>query len=230
MPSRFALLRALAVALIASACGSPSSLPLGPSSTQEPSPALKASQTIPDHEVGVGVSALSDKGTGAEVEFKGKIESVGSDQLKVSGVTVLVDAKTEIEGGDHTTLSQLKVGETVHVEGTLLPSGTVLARQIEQDDDRVRFHGPVKLLDADHVSVAQIVVVVNTSTTVMVDCNGASVTDIQNNQIVQVTGVLQDDGTVLAVTVNVVVHVSVEVTCRTQPGDHGDGDDDDGDD
>ena len=164
-----------------------------------------------------------------EVEFKGKVESVSPPRLRVAGVTVLTDANTRIERDDHTiALTELQVGETVEVEGMLLPDGTVLAKSIESSDDRVDFKGRVTVVDATHVRVGQVVVVIDTRTVVRVDCNRAAATEIQSNQMVHVSGTLQADGTVLAVEINVSVSVTVDVNCRQ--GDEDDADDDDDDD
>jgi len=226
IPTPLRLSRALVLAVLAAACGSEHRSVAGPS---EPELAARpASNSLPGSG---GASILSSNDRG-EVEFKGKVESVGSNEFKVFGVTVLVDAKTEFDGDHLRALSDLQVGEIVKIEGRLLSSGSVLAKSVERDDDHVEFHGPVKVVDSTHVRIGQVVVVIDTRTRVLVDCNGATVADIKNDVMVHVSGTLQDDGTVLAVQVNVAVQVSVEVTCRVprpRPSPGGDGDDDDDD-
>ena len=165
------------------------------------------------------------------MEFKGKVEAVAAAEIKVSGVTVVVDANTKIEGRGQAALAEITIGETVKVEGTLQANGSVVAREIKRSDDRVEFHGKVRSVNSTRVNVEGVEVVVDTRTRVRVDCNGASSVDIQTNQTVRVTGELQADGSVLAIEIDVSVNVSVEVTCRTErPRDGGDGDEDEDDD
>jgi len=92
-----------------------------------------------------------------EVEFKGKIDSVGSSSLVVAGRTVHVDASTRILDSHKMPipLSSLKPGDLVEVEGMAQPDGSVLARKVklegEEDDDdghgqEVEFEGTITVL------------------------------------------------------------------------------------
>lgn len=68
----------------------------------------------------------------SEAEFTGSVTSVGASSLNVSGIAVLVSSATEIKrGASSIPLSDIRVGETVSVEGALNPDGTVAARQIK---------------------------------------------------------------------------------------------------
>jgi hypothetical protein len=71
-----------------------------------------------------------------EVEFTGVISSITPPSLVVDGRTVLTDGSTHIDGkGDVHSLSDLSVGMTVEVEGTLQSDSSVLARRIKVEDD-----------------------------------------------------------------------------------------------
>jgi hypothetical protein len=59
-----------------------------------------------------------------EVQFEGVIQSISAGQWVVEGVTVRIDAQTQIGGTP-------AVGAVAEVQGLLLPDGTVLGRRIE---------------------------------------------------------------------------------------------------
>ncbi len=71
-----------------------------------------------------------------QVEFSGRISSIGSGQLTVSGKTVMVNGSTSIVGEDGKTLmlTDLKTGESVEVTGTTQSSGSILASKIKLEN------------------------------------------------------------------------------------------------
>jgi hypothetical protein len=83
----------------------------------------------------IKLDADSHGGTGQQVEFHGKVTSVGAGQLVVAGKTVLVDTSTRILGGKNKTLAlaDIKMGDSVDVEGSLQSNGSILASKIELD-------------------------------------------------------------------------------------------------
>ena len=87
---------------------------------------LLAGQTTTITVVINGVDAtLEDKIQGSDREIEGRIEGITGSTLKVAGRTVIVGASTVIRHGDTTmTLSQLAVGQRVHVKGTVTGEGT----------------------------------------------------------------------------------------------------------
>ncbi|MBI4284471.1 MAG: hypothetical protein HY670_01040, partial [Chloroflexi bacterium] len=98
-----------------------------------------AAQQLVGKEVSVKVRAekaggksLDDvKKVGEDQTFTGKIESMGADTWVIGGKTFKVDAKTELDGG-------LAVGVTARVEFVTQADSSLLAREIEtdeQDDD-----------------------------------------------------------------------------------------------
>ena len=60
-------------------------------------------------------------------ELKGIITSMSGNTWVIGGVTVLLDASTELS-------SNLKIGDFVEVEGTLQSDGSILAREVKLDD------------------------------------------------------------------------------------------------
>ncbi len=70
-------------------------------------------------------------------ELKGVIESLGSDHLVVLGTTFWVDANTIVEDDNDQTIafSALQTGQLVEVESRLRADGSLLATEIELEDD-----------------------------------------------------------------------------------------------
>lgn len=72
----------------------------------------------------------------AEVEFKGRIDSISPPTLVVSGRLVVTNGSTRIRRGDKTVaLADLKKGEKVEVEGTRQANGSVLASKVKVEDE-----------------------------------------------------------------------------------------------
>jgi uncharacterized protein DUF5666 len=70
-----------------------------------------------------------------EVEFQGTIQSITPPTLMVSGRTVVTNGSTRIRSGDKIiTLTDLKPGEKVEVDGTRQADGSVLASKIKVED------------------------------------------------------------------------------------------------
>ena len=86
---------------------------------------LLAGQTVTIKVVVNGVDAtLEDKIQGSDREIEGRIESIQGSTIVVAGRTVTVGASTVIRHGDTSmTLSQLAVGQRVHVKGTITGTG-----------------------------------------------------------------------------------------------------------
>jgi len=74
----------------------------------------------------------------AEVEIEGAITSLTApDRLQVGGKTVVIDSSTRFEGEHDRALAfaDLKVGDRIEVEGVAQADGTILAREIEREDE-----------------------------------------------------------------------------------------------
>jgi hypothetical protein len=65
---------------------------------------------------------------GNEVEFRGTLTAINGSTLIVDGLTVLITANTEVKDA-------LQVGDFVKVHGTAQADGSIVAREIEIDDD-----------------------------------------------------------------------------------------------
>ncbi len=76
----------------------------------------------------------SQGGSAQQVEFSGKIASISGSQLMVGSKTVLVDGSTRIlsEKGTTLALTDLKVGDSLEVDGTKQSSGSILASKIQR--------------------------------------------------------------------------------------------------
>lgn len=139
-----------------------------------------------------------------KVEFTGTIESITPPRLRVSGRTVETNAETEIKRGDtRISVTALKVGETVKVEGSLLPDQSVLARGLEvkspdEDDDEVEFTGTIESITPPSLRVSGRTVVTNADTEFEGEGRTGSLADFKVGDRVEVEGTLLSDGSVLA--------------------------------
>lgn len=190
----------VAALLVSVSCGSES--PIAPTEFQQDrgAPPASALGTLG------ALSSVSDSG---EVEFKGKVESISPPDLKVFGVPVRTVDSTRIErNGRRISLGELKVGETVEVEGTLLAGGTVLASEIDVEDDEVEFRGKVE--STTPLRVAGTIVQTDASTRVTRDDRPIAVTELIVGETVKVEGALLADGSVRAEEIKVVDDSEVE--------------------
>jgi hypothetical protein len=82
-------------------------------------------------------ATLVDDDDEGEVEFEGKVDSVGASSLVVDGRMVHVNDLTRLldEKGMPIPLSAFQPGDLVEVEGTAQSDGSVLARKIKLEDD-----------------------------------------------------------------------------------------------
>ena len=124
-------------------------------------------------------------------EIQGVFEGIDDDgNWIVDGRTILIDEDTEIADA-------LKAGQTVEIEAVLLPDGSVLAREVEAEDEgaevkaRTVINGVFEGLDADGNWIISGTAVRVDETT---DTDGLPV----EGQRVKVKAFLQDDGSLLA--------------------------------
>jgi hypothetical protein len=156
-----------------------------------------------------------------EVEFRGRIDSVGDNLLVVAGRTVHVTGSTRIRRrGDPIPFSRLQPGQLVEVEGTPQSDGSVVARKITLEDDgnddrngddgnddngdddngaHAEFRGAIQSLAPPNLQVAGRRVTTDGGTRILGHRNQAiSLGDLKVGQIVEVEGRTQSDGRVLA--------------------------------
>jgi hypothetical protein len=122
------------------------------------------------------------------MEFKGVVEEVLPNGYRIAGITVVVTATTRIDG-------PIAVGDLVEVKGVLQADGTVLAFRIhvekpERKGAEIEFKGVVEEVLPNGYRVSGRTVVVTATTRI----DGP----IAVGDLVEVKGVLQADGTVLA--------------------------------
>ncbi|MEK7281067.1 MAG: DUF5666 domain-containing protein, partial [Chloroflexota bacterium] len=130
-----------------------------------------------------------EKVEGIEVEFEGQVTSL--TPLVIGGKTVIKDANTKVEG-------QLAVGASAEVKGSLQTDGTILAREIEVEEEGAE----AKAENAETEFVGQITTLtpqlIIGGKTVIKDANTVVEGQLALNASAEVNGFLQADGTVLA--------------------------------
>jgi len=163
-----------------------------------------------------------------QIVLRGTIDSIAAPNFVVSGLTIATGAATRFRRA--LTLADLKVGETVAVQGTLQPDGTVLAsvvRDVDADEVRVvEVEGAITAIAApDHLTVAGVTVVVNADTRIEAEGGGhrgpdlrvtraapfshdddddtLTFADLAVGDEVEVEGLAQADGSVLALKIEV---------------------------
>ncbi len=121
----------------------------------------------------------------SQIEFRGVVEAALPNGYRVSGQTVIVTATTRIEG-------TVAVGAFVKVKGILLADSSVLAIQIEVEapEAEIELKGVVEAILPDGYRIAGRTVIVTTTTRI----EGP----IAVGTFVEVKGILQSDGTILA--------------------------------
>lgn len=94
---------------------------------------------------------------GGEVEVEGVITDLGADTVTVGGLAFLVTGDTEIEvGDDAATFGDLQIGQFAEVEGHYDVAGTLIADEIEVDDEgenEIEVEGFIDALTASSLTV-----------------------------------------------------------------------------
>jgi hypothetical protein len=129
-------------------------------------------------------------------------QRLGAVVVETTSMTVLRHGQTSI------TLSQIQIGMRVHVKALLQPDNTYLATEIILQDENVggnrEVTGTVTSVNAIDMSFvvqstgAPVTVKTNSSTTFRKRGSSASFSDVTNGVPVDVEGVLQADGSILA--------------------------------
>jgi hypothetical protein len=159
-----------------------------------------------------GQATLVPEGDEGGVDLKGPIQSIdpGAGSLMVGGRRVTTNADTRIMSGDETrvSLSTLKVGDTVEVQGTIQADMSVLAKTIQLegsgDKGEVDLKGPIQSIDpgAGSLMVAGRKVTTNADTKIVgKDEAHVSFSSLKVGATVQVHGTTQADMSVLAKTI-----------------------------
>jgi hypothetical protein len=129
-------------------------------------------------------------------------QRLGAVAVKTAATTVLRHGQTSM------TLSQIQVGMRVHVKALLQPDNVYLATEIILQDENVggnrELTGTVTSVNASEMTFvvqstgASVTVKTDSSTTFRKRGSGASFSDITTGVMVDVQGILQADGSILA--------------------------------
>jgi hypothetical protein len=141
-----------------------------------------------------------------EAELLGMIEALAAPNLTVAGKVVVTNASTEFKRGeDHIAFADLRLGETVKVEGTLQADGSVLAREIKaaaapgsMTGTEVRFMGRIEEITPPTLKVAGRIVMTSASTEIRRHGQDIPLSQLAVGTSVEVEGLLQADGSVQA--------------------------------
>ncbi|MFQ5865310.1 MAG: DUF5666 domain-containing protein [bacterium] len=144
-----------------------------------------------------------------EVEVTGTIETLGMDNLMVSGVTFFVDAATLVLDSNKNPINfaDLVLDQIVEVKGIRRPDGTFLATKIEVKDrieDEVEVKGTIEGLTGDTITVLGLTFNVTENTVVLdINKNPISFSALSQDQFVKVRGELLPGGTLVALRIKI---------------------------
>jgi len=154
-----------------------------------------------------GSNATLDDDDQDEAELRGAIQAInpGAGTLMVAGRNVVTNASTRIIGRHDAvlTLKDLKVGDTVEVEGAAQADQSVLARKVKLEDDEdddegeVEFKGAIQSINpgAGTLVVAGRNVFTNGQTRIRGDHDRPlTLAELKVGQKVEVKGVAQANG------------------------------------
>lgn len=144
-----------------------------------------------------------------EVEFTGALTAISGSTLTVGTTTVVIDASTRIEKADQIlAASDLKLGDELHVDGTLGADAKVLAQEIKvlsaDEEARVSVTGPVASIALADLTFTVGTTAVKTDAQTKFDGSGsfASLADLKVGDNVDVEAAQQADGSLLALRVH----------------------------
>ncbi|NIR50888.1 T9SS type A sorting domain-containing protein [candidate division KSB1 bacterium] len=143
------------------------------------------------------------------LELTGTIETLGTDSLVTSGVTIFVDATTEVFDDDDNRIAfaDLQVGLIVKVRAVRQPDGRFLGTKIKVEDrfeDEVEITGAIEEIGDNSITVLGRTFVV-TENTVIFDNNNNRITlsEFSVGLTVEVRGDLMGDGTLVAIKIKI---------------------------
>jgi hypothetical protein len=164
--------------------------------------------TINVHVSGSQALLAESDDKGAEATLRGAVESIDGSVLRVAGKKVVTDGSTQFLGKSNTpaSLKDLRVGDSVEVEGAVQADGSVYARKVKREDgngeneppeSEVGFKGAIQGLSP--FVVAGQTVVTNGNTKIL-DKNNSPIpfSALKVGQTAEVEGTTQANGSVLA--------------------------------
>jgi uncharacterized protein DUF5666 len=162
----------------------------------------------------VGSSAVVAPAGHAGEEIEGLVSAIGSGTLTVldqrlGAVVVHTDGSTVIRNGSTAiALTQIQVGNRVHVKALKQEDGSYLATEVLLQSDKVggnrEVSGTVQSVDSGagtfvvQSGVGTVIVATNSTTTFRRRGSSATLADVTAGSTVDVNGTLQSDGSVLA--------------------------------
>jgi hypothetical protein len=164
----------------------------------------------------VGDRAVGTSGGHADEEIEGLVQALdgGAGTLTVldqrlGAVRIVTDADTVVRRGDATiSLSDIQVGQRVHVKALAQDDGTYLATEVLLQNENVggqrEVSGSVTSVDSGaksfvvDASGTPITVTTDSRTTYKKRGGPAAFTDVVAGASVEVKGILQSDGTIVA--------------------------------
>ncbi len=150
-----------------------------------------------------------DRSSDNEVEFTGRIDALGTDNITVAGITFAVNNSTIILDDDRqsTSLLELYIGAFVEIKGRRI-NDVLTAVEIKIEDDldnskEIEFTGVIEELGSSSVTVNGVVFSVDDQTLVT-NHNNESIefTQLSVGQLVEIKGFGQVDGSVRAVRIH----------------------------
>ena len=152
-----------------------------------------------------------DNGDNDEIEFTGRVDSLGTGVIVVSGIEFIVGDNTIILDDNNSPIAfgDLFVGQIVEIRADLQSDGTWLATDIKVEDDvrgddEVEFTGTIDDLNASSITVNGTTFSVD-SNTVVLDNNNTPIDYLALvlGQLVEIKGFRQGDGSILAVRIKI---------------------------
>lgn len=139
-----------------------------------------------------------------EVEITGLIEDISDSTITVAGLTFKITKNTVILDNNKNPiqLADLSPGQTVEVRGDLLVDGTLVAIRIKLENrqaDEVEMSGPIEVINENTLQVLGVTFQITDATQLLDDKgNAITLTDLQVGQTVEVRGIRQADGSIVA--------------------------------
>lgn len=165
--------------------------------------------TIEVHVSGDGAFLSNTDDGRAEASLRGRIEAISGSRLQVQGRVVQTDGLTQFLGrrNEPVSLADLKVGDSVEIEGASQSDGSVYARKVKledadeneppQNENEVQFTGGIQSLNP--FRVAGRLVAVDGGTQILDHRNAAiPFSALHVGNTVEVEGTGRADGSVLA--------------------------------
>ncbi|MEW9799015.1 DUF5666 domain-containing protein [Alteromonas sp. CYL-A6] len=144
----------------------------------------------------------------SEIEMSGRVTAIDAPEFTIQGVTVITNAVTQFELDDEdvdadTFFAALSVGDEVELEGQVQSDGSVLALEVEFEDEergnserhRVKVKGVIQnVVSEEEFVVNGRSIYINASTRF----EDGNIDDIVVDALVKVKGIENDDGDIVA--------------------------------